>query len=53
MKSKIETADVPLPGTSPHSQAIISNGFVFTQGVICLVPETMTLVAGDTDAQMR
>ncbi len=39
MKTKIFTANAPSPGQSPHSQAIISNGFVFTQGSICLTPE--------------
>ena len=58
MKSKIETTDAPLPGTSPHSQAVVASfpasdgGFVFTQGVICLVPETMKLIEGDTDMSL-
>lgn len=39
MKIKVETNKAPLPGSSPHSQAVIANGFVFTQGVICLTPE--------------
>ncbi len=39
MKTKVETTNAMLPNNSPHSQAIISNGFVFTQGVICLTPE--------------
>src|SRR3989338_2244632 len=36
---KIETNNAPLPGKSPHSQAIIANNFVFTQGCICLTSE--------------
>ena len=39
MKTKIETSKAVLPGKSPHSQAIEANGFVFTQGVICLTPK--------------
>ncbi|MBI4600115.1 RidA family protein [Candidatus Uhrbacteria bacterium] len=39
MKTKIETTKAPLPGASPHSQAIAASGFIFTQGCICLTPE--------------
>jgi 2-iminobutanoate/2-iminopropanoate deaminase len=39
MKAKVETSKAVLPKGSPHSQAIVSNGFVFTQGMICLTPE--------------
>lgn len=39
MKIKVETTKAMLPNGSPHSQAIIANNFVFTQGVICLTPE--------------
>ena len=39
MKTKVETPKVILPDESPHSQAIIANNFVFTQGVICLTPK--------------
>lgn len=39
MKTKVETTAAPLPNGSPHSQGVIANGFVFTQGVICLTPE--------------
>ncbi len=38
-KQKIETAKAPLPGKSPHSQAIAAGDFIFTQGSICLTPE--------------
>ncbi|MFC1727064.1 Rid family detoxifying hydrolase [Patescibacteria group bacterium] len=43
MKTKIETPKAMLPGESPHSQAIVANGFVFTQGVICLTPKGKVL----------
>lgn len=36
---KISTDKAPLPGKSPHSQAIEAGGFVFTQGSICLTSE--------------
>ncbi len=39
MKTKIETSKAMLPKGSPHSQAIVANNFVFTQGVICLTPD--------------
>ncbi|HJZ23615.1 hypothetical protein A3H80_02820 [Candidatus Roizmanbacteria bacterium RIFCSPLOWO2_02_FULL_37_19] len=43
MKTKVETTKAPQAGTSPHSQAIIANKFVFTQGCICLTPEGQLL----------
>lgn len=39
MKTKVFTDKAPSPGNSPHSQAIIANNFVFTQGSIYLTPE--------------
>lgn len=39
MKTKIETPNAPLPGSSPHSQAIMAGDLIFTQGSICLTPE--------------
>lgn len=39
MKTKVETSKAPSAGASPHSQAIVANGFVFTQGSIYLTPE--------------
>src|SRR3989338_8244404 len=39
MKTKVTTSKAPAAGTSPHSQAIIANNFVFTQGSIYLTPE--------------
>ena len=40
---KVETNKVVLPGLSPHSQAVIAGGFVFTQGMIYLTPEAKLL----------
>ena len=52
MKTKIETSKAPLPGKGPHSQAIIANGFVFTQGSIYLTPEGK-LLEGTTEEQIH
>lgn len=52
MKIKIETSKAPLPGSSPHSQAIVSNGFVFTQGSIYLTPEGK-LLEGTIEEQIH
>ncbi len=52
MKRKIETTAAPLPKNSPHSQAIVANGFVFTQGVIHLTPEG-ALLDGSTEEQVH
>jgi len=52
MKSKIFTDKAPSPGTSPHSQAIIANNFVFTQGSICLTTEGK-LLEGSTEEQIH
>jgi 2-iminobutanoate/2-iminopropanoate deaminase len=52
MKTKIETSKAPLPGASPHSQAIEANGFVFTQGVIYLTPEGK-LLEGSVEEQIQ
>jgi 2-iminobutanoate/2-iminopropanoate deaminase len=52
MKTKVETDKAPLPGKSPHSQAIIAGGFVFTQGCICLTPEG-ELLEGTIEAQVH
>ena len=51
-KAKIETSKAPTPGTSPHSQAIIANNLVFTQGVIYLTPE-MKLLEGNIEEQIH
>lgn len=52
MKTKVETSKAPLPGASPHSQAIIANGFVFTQGSIYLTPEGK-LLEGTMEEQIH
>lgn len=52
MKTKVETDKAPSPGTSPHSQAIIANGFVFTQGSIYLTPEGK-LLEGTIEEQIH
>lgn len=52
MKTKVETAKAPLPGSSPHSQAIVANGFVLTQGSIYLTPEGK-LLEGTIEEQIH
>lgn len=52
MKVKVLTDKAPQPGSSPHSQAVIANGFVFTQGVIYLTPEGK-LLEGTTEEQIH
>ncbi len=52
MKQKVETTKAPLPGKSPHSQAIIADNFVFTQGSICLTPEGK-LLEGTLEEQIH
>lgn len=52
MKTKVETTQAPLPGASPHSQAIAAGGLVFTQGSICLTPEGK-LLEGTLEEQVR
>ena len=52
MKAKVETANAPFPGKSPHSQAIIANNFVFTQGSICLTSEGR-LLEGTIEEQIH
>ena len=49
---KIETPKAMLPKGSPHSQAMVANGFVFTQGVIALTPEGV-MEEGDLDNKVR
>ena len=49
---KVETNKAPLPNKSPHSQAIVANGFVFTQGSIYLIPEGK-LLEGTIDEQVH
>ncbi len=52
MKQAVSTTHAPKPGAGPYSQAIIANGFIFTQGSIALTPEG-TLVEGTVEDQMR
>ena len=49
---KVETNKAPLPGKSPHSQAIIASDFVFTQGSIYLTPEGK-LLEGTIEEQIH
>jgi 2-iminobutanoate/2-iminopropanoate deaminase len=52
MKMKVETPNAMLPKGSPHSQAIISNNLIFTQGVICLRPDG-TMLEGALEEQVK
>lgn len=52
MKEKIETSKAPLPGSSPHSQAIVAGDLIFTQGSICLIPEG-NLLDGTPEEQIH
>lgn len=52
MKTKVETTKAPPAGASPHSQAIIADNFIFTQGSICLTPEGK-LLEGTTEEQVH
>jgi 2-iminobutanoate/2-iminopropanoate deaminase len=51
-KVKVETEKAPPAGASPHSQAIIANNFVFTQGSIYLTPD-MKLLEGTLEEQIH
>ncbi len=52
MKRKISTTKAPSAGTSPHSQAIVANNFIFTQGSIYLTTEGK-LLEGTTEEQIH
>lgn len=52
MKTKIETPEAPLPGKSPHSQAIVAGNFIFTQGSIYLTKEGK-LLEGTLEEQIH
>lgn len=52
MKTKVVTDKAPVAGSSPHSQAIVANGFVFTQGSIYLTPEGK-LLEGTLEEQIH
>lgn len=47
---RVETANAPA-AIGPYSQAIVTNGFVYTAGQIPLDPATGKLVEGDIAAQ--
>src|SRR5687768_3308799 len=49
MKTKVQTDKAPQPVTSPFSQAIESNGFVFTQGCIYLTADGKLIEGGDEE----
>jgi 2-iminobutanoate/2-iminopropanoate deaminase len=50
MRKIISTKDAP-QAIGPYSQAIKSNGFIFTSGQIAIDPSTQQVVAGDIGAQ--
>ena len=50
MKKIISTTDAPA-AIGPYSQAIEINGFLFTSGVLPIVPSTGELVTGGIEAQ--
>ena len=52
MKKVIHTEKAPA-ALGPYSQAIEANGMLFVSGQIPFVPETMTLVSDDVQAQTR
>jgi 2-iminobutanoate/2-iminopropanoate deaminase len=50
MKEAISTSDAP-KAIGPYSQAIRSNGFVFTSGQVAIDPATQQVISGDIAAQ--
>lgn len=50
MREVISTKDAP-QAIGPYSQAIKSNGFIFTAGQVAIDPATQQLVSGDVAAQ--
>lgn len=52
MKTKVLTDKAPAPGASPHSQAIVSGNFVFTQGSIYLTSDGK-LLEGTIEEQIH
>jgi len=50
MREIISTKDAP-QAIGPYSQAIKSNGFIFTSGQIAIDPATQQVVAGDVAVQ--
>lgn len=51
-KQTISTPNAPA-AVGPYSQAVVTNGMVFTAGQIGLVPETGQMIEGDVAAQTR
>jgi 2-iminobutanoate/2-iminopropanoate deaminase len=50
MREIISTKDAP-QAIGPYSQAIKSNGFIFTSGQIAIDPATQQVITGDVGAQ--
>ena len=48
----IQTKLAPQP-IGPYSQAVESNGFIFTSGQIAINPQTNALIEGDVTAQAK
>lgn len=48
--NKVHTDKAP-KAVGPYSQAVVSNGFVFTSGQIAINPETNTVEAQDIEGQ--
>ncbi|MCK4715518.1 MAG: RidA family protein [Candidatus Marinimicrobia bacterium] len=53
MSRKVITTDKAPKAIGPYSQAIVSNGFVFTAGQIPINPETGKIIATDIKSQVR
>lgn len=53
MSRQVITTDKAPKAIGPYSQAIVSNGFVFTAGQIPINPETGKIIATDIKSQVR
>jgi len=53
MSRKVITTDKAPKAIGPYSQAIVSNGFVFTAGQIPINSETGKIIATDIKSQVR
>lgn len=51
-KDTISTPHAPA-AVGPYSQAVVTNGMVFTAGQLGLIPETGQMIEGDVAAQTR
>jgi 2-iminobutanoate/2-iminopropanoate deaminase len=51
-KETISTPHAPA-AVGPYSQAVVTNGMVFTAGQLGLIPETGQMIEGDVAAQTR